>query len=73
MTKLLEEAIAQVRRLPDADQDAAAEILFTLASKPMAQLDGATRAAIREGQAQARRGEFASDAEIDRLFKRKGE
>jgi len=73
MTKLLEEAIARVRRLPDADQDEAAEILFTLASKKTVALDDATRAAIREGQAQARRGEFAGDADIQRLFKRPDE
>jgi predicted transcriptional regulator len=72
MTKLLEEAIARIRRLPDADQDEAAEILLTLASKP-APLDDATRAAIREGRAQARRGEFARDEEIDRLFQNQSE
>ena len=31
-------------------------------------LDATTRAAIKEGQAQARRGEFADDALISRLF-----
>jgi hypothetical protein len=67
MTKLLDQAIAQIRRLPDADQNEAAEILLTLASRPKP-LDGATRTAIVEGQAQARRGEFADDETIDRLF-----
>lgn len=33
MTKLLEEAIKRVRQLPEADQDEAAEILLSLASK----------------------------------------
>lgn len=67
MTKLLEEAIAQVRQLPEADQDAAAEILLTLATRP-SRLDAATRAAIREGQAQARRGEFADDEAMSHLL-----
>jgi hypothetical protein len=33
MTKLLEEAIEQVRALPEADQDTVAEILLAVASK----------------------------------------
>jgi predicted transcriptional regulator len=73
MIELLEEAIARVRLLPDADQDAAAAILLTLASKKTVPLDDATRAAIREGKAQARRGEFADDGEIARLFSRHSE
>ena len=72
MTKLFDKAIAKVRRLPDADQDEAAEILLTLASRPKS-LDAATRAAIEEGRAQARRGEFADDHVIDRLFEPKDE
>ncbi|HEY7244728.1 MAG TPA: hypothetical protein VH678_12705 [Xanthobacteraceae bacterium] len=72
MTKLLDEAIAEIRRLPDADQDEAAEILLTLASRPKP-LGPATRAAIAEGQAQARRGEFAADGAINRLFEPKDE
>ncbi|HTQ34479.1 MAG TPA: hypothetical protein VMI30_09930 [Stellaceae bacterium] len=60
MTKLFDEAIAKVRRLPDADQDEAAEILLTLASRSKP-LDAGTRAAIEEGRTQARRGEFADD------------
>jgi hypothetical protein len=71
MTKLLEEAIERVRQLPDADQDEAAEILLTLASRPEP-LDDATRAAIGEAQAQARRGQFADDEAIRGLFHRNG-
>lgn len=72
MTKLLDEAIAKIRHLSDTDQDAAAEILLTLAARPKP-LDAATRDAIAEGQAQARRGEFADDDAIDRLFTPKDE
>jgi hypothetical protein len=70
MTKLLDEAIAKIRCLPEADQDEAAEILLTLAARP-APLDAATRMAINEGRAQAERGEFADDGAIDRLFEPK--
>ena len=70
MTKLLEQAIEKIRELPDADQDDAAELLLIVASRARAsgKLDAATRAAVREGLAQARRGEFATDDEIAALF-----
>jgi hypothetical protein len=74
MTKLLEQAIARARELPEADQDEAAEVLLSLVSKfrEPARLDEETRAAIREGSEQARRGEFVSDAEMAEFFKRHG-
>ena len=74
MTKLLDQAIAKVRALPEADQDEAAELLLMLAAKNTepAPLDDETRAAIREGMAQARRGEFASDEETAAFFRRHG-
>jgi predicted transcriptional regulator len=70
MTKLLEEAIEKIRHLPEADQDDAAELLLILALRASApeKLDDVTRAAIREGLAQARRGEFATDDEIAAIF-----
>jgi predicted transcriptional regulator len=74
MTKMLEEAVAKVRELPEADQDEAAEMLLSVAAQkaePVA-LDEETRAAIREGREQARRGEFVSDEDIAALFKRHG-
>jgi hypothetical protein len=74
MTKLLEQAIAKIRELPDAEQDEAAEMLLSVLSKrdgPV-ELDGETLAAIREGSEQARRGEFVSDEEMAEFFKRHG-
>lgn len=74
MTKLLEEAIKKVRELPEADQNEAAEMLLSVASKkdvPIP-LDDETRAAIREGREQARRGEFVSDEDMAAFFKRHG-
>lgn len=74
MTKLLEQAIAKVRELPEADQDEAAEVLLSVVLKhggPV-RLDEETRAAIREGSEQAERGEFVSDEEMAAFFKRHG-
>jgi predicted transcriptional regulator len=74
MTKLLEQAIARVQSLPEAEQDEAAEVLLSLVSRfrEPVRLDDETRAAIREGSEQARRGEFVSDAEMAEFFKRHG-
>src|SRR5437868_7718815 len=62
MSKLLEDAIKKVRELPEADQDEAAEMLLSVASRYQqpVRLDDDTRAAIEQGRAQARRGEFVS-------------
>ena len=72
MTELLERAIAKVRELPPEEQDEAAEMLMRFAAQVHQQmeLDDETRAAIREGLAQADRGEFASGEEMKALFDR---
>jgi predicted transcriptional regulator len=72
MTDMLEEAIAKIRTLPAADQDEAAAMLLSVASRndTTVALDAETRAAVREGREQARRGEFVPDEEIDELWKR---
>jgi hypothetical protein len=74
MTKLLEQAIAKVRGLPDEDQEAIAAVMLTMAraDAPVVRLDDETRAAIREGDAQARRGEFVPDEVIAQADKRHG-
>jgi predicted transcriptional regulator len=74
MTKLLEEAIRKVRELPEAEQDEAAEMLLSLASRQAGpiRLDEETRAAIEEGKSQARRGEFVTDGDMAAFFKRHG-
>lgn len=71
MTKLLDRAIAKIRKLPEAAQDELAELMLALATraKRPIHLDDDTRSAIREGLSQARRGEFASDEEIAAIFK----
>ena len=74
MTRLLDEAIEKVRALPDSVQDDAAEMLLSVAAKQgePVRLDEETRAAIREGMAQARRGEFVSDEDMQVFFERHG-
>src|ERR1700722_14289328 len=66
MTKLLEKAIAKARELPAEDQDTVAVAVLAMAEEmPIVVLDEETRAAIREGLEQARRGEFGPAAEIE--------
>ena len=70
MTRLLERAIEKIRELPDADRDHAAEILLIVAARTSVpeRLNDETRVAVREGLAQARRDEFATDQEIAEIF-----
>jgi hypothetical protein len=51
MKKLLEEAVAKVRDLPDGDQDALAVAMLSMGKTeaPVMTIDEQTRAAIREG------------------------
>ena len=72
MTKLLEKAIAKVRELPEDEQDALAAALLAMTGEetPTIRLDEATRAAVREGLAQAERGEFVADEIVAEADKR---
>jgi predicted transcriptional regulator len=76
MTELLELAIATLRDLPDAEQEEAARMLLwaieSRRGEPI-ELDDETLAAIHEGLDQADRGEFASPAEMDAVWKRYGQ
>ncbi|CAN5137253.1 hypothetical protein BH10PSE9_BH10PSE9_20670 [soil metagenome] len=72
MTKLLEKAIERARGLSDEEQDALALAMLTIAEEPAEPLDDDTRAAIRRGVEEARRGQFASEAEVAALWRRYG-
>jgi predicted transcriptional regulator len=72
MTKLLDEAIAEARELPDEDRDAVAVLTMAEQRSPVVPMDEETLAAIKEGLEQARRGEFVPDEEIEALWKRHG-
>jgi putative addiction module component (TIGR02574 family) len=76
MTKLLEDAIAQARKLPENEQDAVAEALFAhIASSDVSyrltddQVEEVKRRqqALREGKSR-----FATDEEMDALWKKCG-
>jgi hypothetical protein len=72
MTQLLEQAFATARALPNEEQDEAGEMLLLLLAKregPV-RLDDETYAAVQEGLAQERRGEFAMDEEVAAVFNR---
>ncbi len=74
MTKLLEQAITTVRDLPEEDQEAIAAVMLSMAGidAPVVRLDQETKAAIREGVAQAKRGEFVPDEVVAESDKRHG-
>ncbi len=72
MTKLLEQAIEAVRRLPPGSQDDIARTILHLAGSEAdpEPVDPAHLAAVLEGLAQAKRREFATDDEVEAAFGR---
>jgi len=74
MTKLLEQALARIRELPEEYPDAIALAIMSLANSDASALplDEQTRAAIREGLEQADRGEFVPDDVVAAADKRHG-
>ena len=72
MTKLLDRALEAVRRLPADTQDEIARAMLTLAgdeSEPEA-IDPAHLPDVLESLAQAKRRQFATDAEVEVAFRR---
>lgn len=72
MTKLLQKALEAVRLLPPENQNEIARAMLALArdnSEPE-ELDPAHLADVLEGLAQAKRHEFATDAEVEAAFRR---
>ncbi|MFG1371401.1 hypothetical protein V5F32_04415 [Xanthobacter oligotrophicus] len=81
MTKLLDQAIAEIRKLSDAEQDRAAELLLGLVHRGEEGGEGGEAdyrltpeqiERVRLGLAQARRGEFADPQEIEELWRQFG-
>ena len=72
MTKLLEKALEAVRRLPADSQDEIALAMLSLSANggEPEKIDPADLPAVLQGLAQARRGEFATDAEVEAAFRR---
>jgi hypothetical protein len=72
MTKLLEQALEAVRRLPLDSQDEIARAIlhFVRGDAEPEPVDAAHLPAVLEGLAQAKRRQFATDAEIEAAFRR---
>ena len=73
MTKLLDEALAAVRRLPPDAQDEIARAILSLASSGEVELepiDSEHLTDVLESLAEARRREYATDSEIEAAFRR---
>jgi hypothetical protein len=72
MTKLLERALEVVRRLSADEQDEIARAILTLAGndEEPETIDPAHLPDVLESLAQARRRQFASDAEVEAAFRR---
>jgi hypothetical protein len=72
MTKLLEQALEAVRQLPAESQDEIAAAMLRLAhgDDEPEPIDPTHLPAVLEGLAQAKRREFATDAEVEAAFRR---
>ena len=72
MTKLLQQALEAVQRLPSESQDEIARTMLRLAAsdEQAEEIDPAHLSSVLEGLAQSRRREFASDAEVEAAFRR---
>ena len=72
MTKLLKKALEAVRRLPPDGQDEVARAMLSLAGDAgqPEEIDPAHLADVLESLAQAKRREFATDAEVEAAFRR---
>jgi predicted transcriptional regulator len=74
MTKVLEEAIEKVRKLPEERQAYVAEVLEQIAAagRDVFTVPEGHRAAVLEGLGEAERGEFVDDDEMAALWKKCG-
>lgn len=72
MTKLLEKALEAVRLLPAESQDEIARAMMHLAAREgeAEAIDPAHLAAILEGLAEADRGEFATQSDVESVLRR---
>jgi DNA-binding TFAR19-related protein (PDSD5 family) len=74
MNALLEKALEAVRRLSPDDQEEIAHVMLNLADKGghLEEIDPEHLSDVLESLAQARRREFAADAEVAAVFRRFG-
>jgi hypothetical protein len=72
MTKLLDQAVAEVRKLSDSEQDRVAFVLLSLIDFDTVELTPAQKAEVELARREAREGLFASDQEMNDLWRRFG-
>jgi hypothetical protein len=72
MTKLLDQAVAEVRKLSDSEQDRVAFVLLSLIDSDTVKLTPAQMAEVELARREAREGLFASDEEMTDLWRRFG-
>jgi hypothetical protein len=74
MTRLLEQAVATVAALPDDVQDEVAYMLLNFAGieQPTYELTPEEHADLAEAEAEAARGEFATDEEVRAMWAKYG-
>ncbi len=74
MTELLEQALEALRKLPSSAQDAYARALLEALQEEggVYRLTEDERRAVQNSKAQAQRGEFVPDAEIDAFWRDRG-
>lgn len=72
MTKLMEKAIAKLRRLPMERQDELAEVILNLAQEATYELTAEQVSDVQAALREADRGEFASEAQLVALWKKFG-
>lgn len=74
MTKLLEQAIAEILELPEETQNMAADALYMVIERVNEEghyeLTDEQVAGVRHAMAQADRGNFAADTELNEIFGR---
>lgn len=74
MIKVLEDAIEKIKNLPEERQAYAAEVLEQIAASEggVFEIPDDHIAGVLEGLEQAKRGEFATDEEVEAVFARLG-
>ncbi len=72
MTRLLDEAIATVRQLPEDEQDRAARLLLGFANpdSPLYQISEAQAAEVETTRREVREGKIATDADMAEVWQR---
>jgi hypothetical protein len=73
MTKLLDEAISRVRKLPAPEQDVVAEVLLGIAEQPaQSLLTDEQLTEVRLALREAKDGQFATATELSDLWRKFG-